>query len=382
MERDLGQPEKIETESLVIGAGVIGLACAGQLSKTSRSGTLILLDSHPGFGQETSSRNSEVIHSGVYYPLDSKKTSWCIRGRELLYEFCEKHHIPCAKTGKFLVACRAEEQSYLHKRSEHCKQLGVPHEFVSEAEIRVKEPWIKADDALVLPESGIVDSHVLMATLEKLVTGNGGMLAYRHKVEDVWFENGRWILKVATPEGGLLISTPLVVNAAGLGAAELSNQALHIQRYEHRFCRGRYFTLSAKYQNKFNHLIYPIPPKDGLGIHVTIDLGGFPRIGPDVEWNLGYSYSDVRQLYDCDWETLKEPFVKAVNRYCPMVTTGDLTPGLIGIRPKLFLDGAAYPDFLVENHKGFIHCLGVESPGLTACLAIAEEVTKLAVEVL
>lgn len=378
----LGQPEKIETDGLVIGAGVIGLACAEQLSKTVRSGTCILLDSHPGFGRETSSRNSEVIHSGVYYPLDSKKTAWCIRGRKLLYEFCEKHHVPYAKTGKFLVACRPEEQSYLHQRAEHCKQLGVPNEFASAAQIRVKEPWIKAESALVLPQSGIVDSHVLMATLEKLFTEHGGMLAYRHRVEGIQFEKDRWILKVITPQGSLLISTPLVVNAAGLGAPELSNQAINIQKYEHRFCRGRYFTLSAKYQNKFNHLIYPIPPKDGLGIHVTVDLDGFPRIGPDVEWNPGYRYSDMEKLYDCDWETLKEPFVKAVNRYCPSVTTADLTPGLIGIRPKLFLDGAICPDFLVENHMGFIHCLGVESPGLTACLAIAEEVTKLAQGVL
>ncbi len=369
--------EELETDYLVIGAGVIGLASAHRLLTSYPQCTLILVEAHPKFGQETSSRNSEVVHSGIYYPHNSRKTDWCIKGRELIYLFCEKYQVPIAKTGKYIVATLSDEMDYLERRALHCKELNVPFRFITSGEIHAKEPLIKAYAGLFFPESGIVDSHAFMAALENRVITLGGLLAYRHRVERCNQVQGRWVSLVRGPDGPIQINSQFVINAAGLAAAEISNKSLGLSKYEHRYCRGRYFNLSARYQNHFKSLIYPIPPKDGLGIHITLDLDRFARVGPDVEWKTGFTYNEIERLYDCDWDSLVIPFLESVNRYCPTVQKEDLSPGLIGIRAKLFVQGTAQPDFLVEKHNGFIHCLGIESPGLTASLAIAEEVGRL-----
>lgn len=366
--------ERIQTDILVIGAGVIGLSVAAKLSQKA---ALILVESFPQFGRETSSRNSEVVHSGIYYPVGSLKTQACIEGRRRLYEFCEQFGVPFAKVGKFVVSTQPEEDAYLEKLAKHCQQVDVPVTRELGSVVMQQEPLIQVREAVFLPETGIVNSHALMAVFERQIVEQDGLVAYRHRVRKVHRDGNSWITQIQTPEGELEIQSEWVINAAGLAAAELSNAALQEQKYEHRFCRGRYFSLSQKYQNQFKSLIYPVPPKDGLGIHVTVDLDGFARLGPDVDWCLETkNYAEIETLYDCDWNTLQPVFTQAVRRYCPQVESKDLSPALIGVRPKLFIDGKAQPDFLIENLGGFIHCLGIESPGLTSSLALAEHLSR------
>lgn len=361
--------ETLTTQVLVIGAGVVGLAVAAELSKNQE---VILAEQYPQFGRETSSRNSEVIHSGIYYPKDSLKTRSCIEGRKLLYEYCEKNQVPYRKCGKFVVATSLFEEEYLEKLFTHSKELGVPVEKVSKSFIEKKEPLIQVATGLFFPETGIIDSHQLMQKLEDEFKRNGGTTAYRHQVVEIG-KSGKWITGLKAPEENLTVESDIVVNCTGLNGAELSNRVLRTKKYSHRFCRGRYFSLAQKYQNKFQHLIYPVPVKDGLGVHVTIDTAGFARLGPDVDWcHPEKNYSEVSTLYDCDWEALRRPFAEAAKKYFPTLEEKEVSPGLIGIRPKLFLHGEARPDFLIENHDGFIHCLGIESPGLTAALSLAK----------
>jgi 2-hydroxyglutarate dehydrogenase len=368
--------ERLETDVVVIGAGVIGLAVADKLA-TGHS--VILVDAHHKFGQETSSRNSEVIHSGIHYPLNSKKTTWCIRGRDLLYDFCKSYSVPHAQTGKLVVATLKDEVAYLEKLAAHCTEIGVPFERWTGAAVSAKEPLVKVEEALYFPITGIVDSHAYMAALERFFIESGGISAYRHRVRYLRRDGQRWLVTAESPSGEIEIAASWVVNAAGLASAELSNRALNTRRYQHRFCRGRYFALSGKYQSRFNHLIYPVPPKDGLGIHVTIDMAGQARLGPDVDWCNEVEYDSVATLYNCDWGGIVNEFAAAARRYCPSIEPSHLAPALVGVRPKLFVDKKPFPDFVVESHQNFIHCLGIESPGLTASLAISDEVLRLVV---
>lgn len=366
--------EKIESEVVIIGAGVLGLALASKLAKET---SVVLVERHPRFGQEISSRNSEVVHSGIYYPQDSLKTQLCISGREKLYTYCVNNAIPCRPLGKLLVASDAIEIASLEKIAAHCKNITVPFERLSSLQVQNLEPSLKVEEALLFPRSGIVDSHQLMGSLERKARDAGALLAYQHEVRNIYRNRQGWELLVGTPGGEIVVASRLMINAAGLAAAELSNLALKTDHYQHRYCRGRYFFLSSKFNNLFHHLVYPVPPKDGLGVHITLDMAGELRLGPDVDWAKDHRYAKHESLYDCDWEQLKPAFVSAASRYAIGITPNDLRPAQIGIRPKLFLGGNPYPDFLIENHEGFIHCLGIESPGLTAALAISDHLGTL-----
>ena len=366
-----GKVETLQTDIIVIGGGAVGLAVTAQIPEQYST---ILIEKNAQFGQETSSRNSEVVHSGIYYPKESIKTAYCIKGRELLYSYCEQNAIAHKRCGKVVVATTEEEEAYLNQLAAHCEELGVPKDFLSKTALKQSIELVEARLGLYFPMTGIIDSHAFMASLEKRVLAKGGMLAYRHEVSLATFEKGVWNVNIVTPSGNLRVQAKCVVNAAGLAAAEISNKALDSARYEHRFCRGRYFVLSHLFHQKFPYLVYPVPQKDGLGVHVTVDLNGYARLGPDVEWCDGVKYSEVGELYDCNWDALRPLFTRAAQKYCPSVQDAHLAPGLIGVRPKLFIDGKPHPDFLIESHVGFIHCLGVESPGLTSALAIAEDV--------
>jgi L-2-hydroxyglutarate oxidase LhgO len=356
----------VECDVLVVGAGVVGLASARALPPhLSR----ILVESHDGFGREASSRNSEVIHSGIYYPPDSRKTRLCTEGRAKLYEYCAKQGVPHKKAGKILVAAERDEIGPLEARVAHAESLGIPVERWSPGQVKEREPRVRCLAAAHFPESGIVDSHSLMASLERELLDSGAVVAYRHRVTGIGKESGVWSVLVESPERTLEIKARVVLNAAGFAAADLSNRALGGRQYEHRPCRGRYFNLLGSWGSAFSGLVYPMPPKDGLGIHVTVDLAGRARLGPDVDWAGGL---------DCDWKALAGDFERAAARYLPGLTAADLSPGLIGIRPKLFVGGKAHPDFLVEEANGFVHCLGIESPGLTAALALGGEAARLA----
>lgn len=350
---------------VVIGAGVIGLAVARALSQKHE---VLVLEKNSKFGEETSSRNSEVIHSGIYYPLLSKKTFFCIDGRERLYRFCQENAIPHSRCGKFLVSVSEEENEYLEKKVAHCKDLGVAFERVPGSFIERKMPELRVKEGIYFPLSGIVDSHSFMQALETKTLQSSGTVLYRHEIVSLQAKGEKWQLQVKGADGTSDIEADFVVNCGGLRAAEISNEALQTTRYEHRFCRGRYFGFSGKHS--FKTLIYPVPPKDGLGVHVTLDMAGDCRLGPDVEWVDSISY-------DCEWETLRPSFAAAAAKYWPSLSPEKLVPGLIGIRPKLFVDGEALPDFLVERRGSFLHCLGIESPGLTAALSIADYVLKL-----
>jgi len=366
--------DELHTETVVVGAGVVGLAIAARLAKKHE---VILLESHTHFGQETSSRNSEVVHSGIYYPRLSEKTKLCVRGRDLLYAFCREWQVPHRACGKIVLAIEAGELARLEGLAKHATEVGVPCERWTGAQVRKAEPLVVAREGLFFPLSGIVDSHAFMATLERHALGSGAHLAYRHSVEAIERSGADWKIRFRSPQGKGCATASRIINAAGLAAAELSNAALGTSRYEHRYCRGRYFGLKSAYSNQFSHLVYPLPEKHGLGVHVTVDMAGQARLGPDTDWCATSSFRDRAQHYECDWEAERPKFLSLVRRYCPGIGAGDLVPGLVGIRPKLFIDGEPHPDFLLENLDGYIHGLGIESPGLTAALAIAERVEEI-----
>lgn len=357
--------ERIQCDRVILGAGVIGLAVAARVG----DGQTILVEAHDGFGRETSSRNSEVIHSGIHYPLDSWKTRLCLEGQNQLYEFCDRHQVPYRRCGKLILASEGEGDR-LETIAAHAQTLGVKFERWSAARVAEAEPLLAPMGGLLFPRTGIIDSHSFMAALEAIARQRETSLVYRHRVTGISRAAGEWILSVDSPDGEIEIQAPVVVNAAGLAAASLSNQALGGTRYEHRYCRGRYFNLSGKYRHRFEKLVYPVPQKDGLGVHTTFDLEGYARLGPDVDWS-------PTLHYDCDWEKLRDPFATSARRLVPGVARDELQPGTIGIRPKLFQNGAATPDFLIEANQGWVHCLGIESPGLTSALAIADRVGDL-----
>lgn len=360
----------IETDILVIGAGVIGLACARELSAI---GSVVLIENHFKFGQETSSRNSEVIHSGIYYKNSPEKRLHCIRGRNLLYAFCRARNIPFQKTGKIVLATQESEFPILENLAQESKGSGVDFKWMGKKDIQSREPLVHGERALFFPLSGIVDSHAFMQVLERDAIAGGVTIAYRHRYLKCLRQNP-FLVELVGPEGKLTLSAKRVVNAAGLFAHRISNEILSTKCYEHRPCQGRYFALPSRFHQKFQTLVYPIPEKDGVGVHVTLDLEGQARLGPDVHW---LSPTDTKGHYEVDWEKIRPAFAKAAKRYLPDLQENELAPGLVGIRPKLFLNGEASPDFLVERHGNFLHCLGIESPGLTASLSLSQKVLEL-----
>lgn len=363
----------IETDVLVIGAGVVGLSC---LNKIPKQFSALLIEQQSGFGKETSSRNSEVIHSGIYYPHGSKKTEHCKVGRNEIYRFCRENQIPHRQCGKYVIATNPAEMEYLDSLAAHCEYEIVPFQRISETWLEKKIPLIKARGALFFPLSGILDSHSYMACLERKARELNRSISYNTKYVRV-LEKAPWVVEVLENNQPLQIRAKFVVNAGGLGAARISNDFLNTQDYVHHFCRGRYFQLSAAYRQQIQTLVYPTPRADGLGIHITPDISGNLRLGPDTDWCKGSVLDNLGKYYDCDWDSLLPEFLANVHRYWPSLPASDLVPGFIGIRPKLFIKGKPYADFLVEEKELFIHLLGIESPGLTGSLSLASEVAKL-----
>ncbi len=366
--------ETIQSRQVVVGAGVVGLAIAEKLAGEG----LIVLEAHSGFGKETSSRNSEVIHSGIHYPKDSLKTQLCLEGRELLLAFANAHDIPHSLCGKVTLAVNEGEQAYLERLYTHARTLGVPCEHWDRSKLRKEEPNLEALSAVFFPGSGIVDSHSLMSVLEKRILARGAVLAYQHRVVRVQREVAKWVLEVESPHGIVRVIADQVVNAAGLHAASLAAMANPENGFEHRFCRGRYLRLRNPLG--FRRLVYPVPDKDGLGIHITLDLAGQVRFGPDTDWDISQNLDDLDRHYDCDWSEVVPRFARAIEKYFPALVVADLSSGLVGIRPKLFIGGRPHPDFVLESTDNWVNCLGIESPGLTASLAIAGRVARLCAE--
>ncbi|MBV1920379.1 MAG: NAD(P)/FAD-dependent oxidoreductase [Pseudomonadales bacterium] len=372
-------------DAVVIGAGVVGLAIAARLSR--HLSNVLVIDKNASFGEETSSRNSEVIHAGIYYPKDSLKAEFCVAGKQALYEYCQQRHIPCNNIGKLIVAQNTEEETYLQATIEKAAANGVDDlDWVSAKKLRAMEPNLSASAALLSPSTGIVDVHSYMQSLLTEIEQNNGKFVARTELERVECSDGDFVVTLNCEDEQLKLSSKYVINSAGLYCEQVAKR---IEGLPEKFiptlywCRGHYFTYTGK--SPFQQLIYPVPEENnvGLGIHGTLDLGGQLKFGPDTQYIdvLGYAL-DYAVSQD-----LRDTFVQAIKRYFPNIDAKKLQPAYSGIRPKLQAPGAVAEDFCVQGQdvhgvQGLVNLYGIESPGLTSSLAIAQRVVQqLGIEV-
>ncbi|WP_265918899.1 NAD(P)/FAD-dependent oxidoreductase [Cupriavidus nantongensis] len=359
-------------DCVVIGAGVVGLAVARALALQGRE--VIILEAENAFGTITSARNSEVIHAGIYYPAGSLKAQLCVRGKAMLYDYCASRHVAHQRCGKLIVATSGAQVATLESIRAKAAANGVDDlRLIDRAEAQALEPQLQCEAALLSPSTGIVDSHGLMTALLGDAENAGAMLAVQSPVLGGAVTTDGIRLEIGAEDGStttLLART--VVNSAGLTAPELARRLdgmpeAHIP--PQYYAKGSYFTLAGR--APFSRLIYPVPEAAGLGVHLTIDLGGQARFGPNVRWideiEYGVDAADADAFYD------------EVRRYWPGLADGALQPGYAGIRPKISGPHEAAADFRIDGPAvhgvpGLVHLFGIESPGLTSSLAIAERV--------
>ncbi len=360
-------------DCLVVGAGVVGLAAARALARAGRE--VIVVESQECIGSEISSRNSEVIHAGIYYPTGLDKTRWCVSGKAILYDFCREYHVPHRRCGKLLVAASEAEIDKLSAIKAQGEANGVMDlVWLSGDEARALEPALAVHRALLSPSTGIIDSHAFMHALRGDAERYGAMVALETPVLSGRVDDGGIILETggASPTR---IGANAVVNAAGLGSHAVARSIIGMPSDKIpplHLAKGNYFALTTR--SPFTRLIYPIPTPGGLGVHLTLDLAGQARFGPDVEWvdKVDYKVEPGRS----------DGFYAAISAYWPDLPDGSLQPAFSGIRPKIARPGGSETDFLVQSEKdhgvpGLINLFGIESPGLSACLAIAEWITRL-----
>ena len=361
-------------DCVVVGAGVVGLAVARALALAGRE--VIVLDQAEGIGTETSSRNSEVIHAGIYYPAGSLMARFCVAGRRALYPYCAEKGVPHQNCGKLIVATNAEEDSKLADIQRRATANGAEGmRILTRAEAMAMEPNLNCTSALLSPSTGIIDSPAYMLALQGDAENAGAVMVFYSPVT-----GGRARANVIEIDVGgaepMRLRCNLLVNSAGLHAPRLAHNiaGMPAERIPGSyFAKGNYFTLAGK--SPFSRLIYPVPVPGGLGVHLTIDLGGQARFGPDVEWieEIDYRVDPSRA----------DSFYAAVRTYWPDLKDGALQPGYSGIRPKTVPKGAPGQDFTVQGPQthgipGLINLFGIESPGLTASLAIADHVLEVA----
>jgi L-2-hydroxyglutarate oxidase LhgO len=356
---------------LVVGAGVIGLAVARQAALQGHDVTVAEITG--GIANGVSSRNSEVIHGGLYYPTNSQRAHHCVRGRRLLYEFCASHNVGHRKCGKLVVATNDAELAKVQTILAQGQTNGVEGlEIIGGNAARAMEEELSCIGALWSPETGIIDSHGFMLALQGELEDRGGMIAFETAVERMSFKAPQWHVHFAGSDAGV-VEFDAVVNAAGLGAQTLARciegyPAEKVPRLV--LAKGNYFGFARR--PVFSRLIYPTPVDGGLGVHVTLDLAGRMRFGPDVEWITRESYSvDARRA---------DGFYERIRTYWPGMPDDSLVPDYCGIRPKLTGPGEAAADFMIVGPAGhglprLVNLFGIESPGLTSSLSIAEEVT-------
>lgn len=361
----------------VIGGGVVGLACAAKLARRGRS--VVLLERHARPGQETSSRNSGVIHAGLYYPTGSLKALACVEGRELLYRRCRERGIGHRKTGKLLVATAPEEEPKLAAIRARAEANGAGElRELDAAEIRRLEPRVSALSGLWSPESGIVDVHELMYSYQKEAGDHGALLVFQTQVDGIDRRAHGFELSTRSRAGErAALACTALVNAAGLAADRVAERAgldIDALRYRYHYCKGDYFALAPELRGLVRHLVYPAPVHAGLGIHVTFDLGGKLTLGPDTEY-----VSELR--YDVNPDK-RAQFAAAARRYLPELRDDQLSPDYSGIRPKLQGPADEFRDYVIEDATphgvaGLINLIGIESPGVTSSEAIAERAAAL-----
>jgi L-2-hydroxyglutarate oxidase LhgO len=354
----------------VIGAGIVGLACARRLALDGRE--VVVLERAETIGTETSSRNSEVIHAGIYYPKGSLKARFCVAGKHAIYDYCAEHGIPHQRCGKLIVATEERELAELDRLKRVADGNGVPDLVrLDPAEVRELEPEVHCVAALLSPSTGIVDGHQLMLGYQGDAEARGAAFAFCAPVVGGRVENDGIRLEVGGIEP-MALKADVVVNAAGLWAQPVAASIAGIPRASIPplyLAKGNYYGLTGR--SPFRRLIYPTPGQASLGVHVLVDLAGQVRFGPDVEW-----ISEID--YDVD-PRRADVFYAAVRRYYPGLRDGALHPGYAGIRPKLQAPGTPAQDFLIQGPAehgvaGLINLYGIESPGLTSALAIADYV--------
>ena len=356
-------------DTIVIGAGVIGLACAATLAADGH--TVLILEAQEGIGTGISSRNSEVIHAGIYYPQGSLKARTCVRGNALLLQYAQKHNIPYRMTGKLIVATSADEEATLTSIKNKAEGNGVSDlRWLSGPEAKNLEPDLHCVAALLSPSTGIIDTHAYMLSLLGKAEDHGAAFARHCPVLSGNVTNDGITLKIGDHDQSEITARHVII-AGGLSSPDIARK-LGLQNIPQNYlCKGNYFSLSGR--TPFSRLIYPVPVPGGLGIHYTLDMAGRGRFGPDVEWIDAEDY-DVRI-------DRREAFAAAIQRYWPGCHADNLQPAYAGIRPKICAPGTPDADFTIMDEtthgaKGVMALLGIESPGITASLAIADLVRQ------
>ena len=364
-----------QVDAVVIGAGVVGLAVARALALAGHE--TLVLESESRIGSGISSRNSEVIHAGIYYPVGSLKAKFCVEGKNLLYAYCDAAGVPYRRCGKLLVATSPDQVPQIEATQKRAAANGV-EDLVLLDRIRALElePALHCEAALLSPSTGIIDSHALMTSYQGDLERAGGSVVVQTRVLQVQLGSGSRPLHVLTTADGTRLGTPLLFNAAGLMAPALARSFTGfdpINVPQAYFAKGNYFTLGAR--APFNHLIYPLPQSAGLGVHLTLDLAGQAKFGPDVQW--------VQDPEDFAVDPQRAAsFYAEVRKYWPGLPDGALQPAYAGIRPKINAPTEVAADFCIQGPEchgvgGLVNLFGIESPGLTSSLAIGVHVAEL-----
>jgi L-2-hydroxyglutarate oxidase LhgO len=372
----------VDVEVAVIGAGVVGLAVAAELSRTRQ---VAVIEQHGGLGLETSSHNSGVIHAGIYYPRGSLKHTLCIEGNALLYEWAAAHGVRARRIGKLIVAVDETEMDALRDVARRADENGVPDVRMlgGRSEIEELEPAVRAVAALWSGSTGVVDQAALFASYAAAAEANDAWIALKHELTSAERREGGFALHLIAPDGGKTsVTCEVLVNSAGLRAGQVAAMLKYdldgaggAPPMRQTVNKGRYYDITTPEKaRQLRHLIYPVPEhgKGGLGVHVTIDVDGGVHLGPDTEWindgvTLDYRADDSRRA----------AFHASASRYLPWLEPDDIAPGQVGYRPKLQRPGGPIADFLIWRDRGYVHLGGIESPGLTASLAIARRVAGM-----
>ena len=372
----------MDTEIAIIGAGVVGLSIAQQLSPARQ---VAVIDRHPGYGYETSSHNSGVVHAGIYYPTGSLKHTLCLEGNALTYEWCAAHGVRVNRLGKLIVAVDEAELDALDAVAAQAAANAVPgiEPIADPNRLHDLDPAVRCIAALWSATSGVVDQLGLMASFAAAATEHGAWIALKHEATGINRVEGGFQIAMRAPDGAQAsVTAEVLVNSAGHGAPAIAGMLGYPldggdgpPRLRQTVNKGRYYDIvTPEKARAINHLVYPVPEhaKGGLGVHVTLDIDGGVHLGPDTEWLeddalLDYRNDDIRRA----------AFHAAASRYLPFLEADDLAPGQVGYRPKLQSPGGAQADFLIWRDGPYVHLGGIESPGMTASLAIARHIQRI-----